>query len=51
MIDEFNQKFFLWWTTEFPKILVDELEECNMDWSHQINLIEKDETFMTSMNA
>jgi hypothetical protein len=34
IIERFNSKFFAWWTTEFPKLNIEELEESNMDWSH-----------------
>jgi hypothetical protein len=35
----------------FPQLKITELEECSMDWSHQLANIEKDEEYMQHKSA
>jgi hypothetical protein len=47
VIDQFNTKFFGWWTLNFPHLKVDDLEECNHEWNRKLDFIEKDKNFMS----
>jgi len=52
VIASFNAKFLGWWTVYFPSLRVEEIEECNMDWTRKIDFIQKDEAFMNNkLNA
>ena len=51
IIEEFNHKFFGWWSTFFPQLNIDDIEECSMSWANKISLIEKDEEFMNNEKA
>lgn len=51
VISQFNDKFFKWWDTPFPKLNIDDMEECHMDWIRKLNFVQKDPVFMKSANA
>jgi hypothetical protein len=42
VIHSFNCKFFDWWKVPFPHLKVDEIEECNIDWTRKLDYVSKD---------
>jgi hypothetical protein len=51
VIQQFNEKFFSWWTTPFPKLNIDEMEECHLDWIRKLQHVQKDTLFIAKSNA
>lgn len=39
VINQFNEKFFEWWKTPFPKLMVEEMEESHLDWIRKLNYV------------
>ena len=51
LIDQFNVNFFSWWSTYFPSLNVEEMQEFNTEWNHKLNEIGKETKFMLHDNA